>query len=136
MCDTPALPLIRVNDIGEYIRYHSCDRRFKLAFNNRQLAKELPFAERLFNSIDPVLQEVGKLREALWEGQLQESGFIHVEPSEGEGGDNYGNLEWNDFIAQLAAIPAGQNAYGREVKTRSTLEGFQIEGRMDFVLLL
>ena len=135
MCDTPERPLIRVNDIGEYIRYHSCDRRFKLAFNNREIAKQLPFAKRLFNSIDPVLQEAGRLRENNWERQLQESGFVHVEPSEQEE-ESYGNLEWNDFIAQLATIPCGQNAYGREVMIHSCLEGFQIEGRMDFVLLL
>ncbi len=135
MCDSPSLPLIRVNDIGEYIRYHSCDRRFKLAFNNRQLAKELPFAERLFNSIDPVLQEAGRIREDAWEVQLLESELAHIEPSEDEEG-SYGNLEWNDFVAQLATVPLNQNAYGREVRIRSTLEGFQVEGRMDFVLLL
>lgn len=135
MCDTPELPLIRVNDIGEYVRYHSCDRRFKLAFNNRQLAKELPFAERLFNSIDPVLQESGRLREEVWERQLQDSGIVHIEPS-GEEGESYGNLEWDDFVAQLTTLSPGQNAYGREVRISSTLEGFRIEGRMDFVLLL
>ena len=45
-------PSVRVTEIGEYIHYQSCDRRFKLEHNNRQLARELPFAERLFNSLE------------------------------------------------------------------------------------
>jgi hypothetical protein len=59
-------PTVRVTEIGEYIRYRSCDRRFKLGHNNRRLARGLPFAQRLFNTLDPVLQEAGRHREDEW----------------------------------------------------------------------
>jgi hypothetical protein len=51
---------IRVSEIGEFIRFQSCERRFKLGLNNRRLARAVPFSERLFNTLDPVLQEVGR----------------------------------------------------------------------------
>lgn len=71
-------PSVRVTEIGEYIHYQSCDRRFKLEHNNRKLARELPFAERLFNSLDPVLQEAGRLRENEWETSLKNNGLIDL----------------------------------------------------------
>ncbi|UJB68549.1 PD-(D/E)XK nuclease family protein [Acaryochloris sp. 'Moss Beach'] len=85
--------------------------------------------------MDPVLQEAGKLRENAWEKQLQASGLVHIESSDSEG-DAQDSLAWDDFIAQLTKLNPGQNAYGREVTIKSTLEGFEIEGRMDFALLL
>lgn len=47
---TQAKPTIRVTDIGEYIRYHSCDRRFKLKFNNYEEARKVPFFELIFET--------------------------------------------------------------------------------------
>ena len=71
-------PHLRVTEIGEYIRHYSCDRRFKLELNNRQLARALPFAERLFNALDPVLQEAGRKREDDWEVSLQEARLENI----------------------------------------------------------
>ena len=68
---TQAKPTIRVTDIGEYIRYHSCDRRFKLKFNNYEEARKVPFFELIFEtSLDWVLQEAGRIRENEWEASL------------------------------------------------------------------
>jgi hypothetical protein len=51
---------IRVSEIGEFIRFQSCERRFKLGLDNRRLGRSVPFSERLFNTLDLVLQEVGR----------------------------------------------------------------------------
>ncbi|MCU7812829.1 MAG: hypothetical protein KZQ77_16615, partial [Candidatus Thiodiazotropha sp. (ex Notomyrtea botanica)] len=66
-------PTLRVTEIGEFIRYQSCERRFKLGLNNRALARRFPFSERLFNTLDPVLQEVGRKAEDAWEKALQDN---------------------------------------------------------------
>ena len=55
------LPTVTATQIGEYVRRHSCQRRFKLDFDSRSEVKRVPFAERLFNDLDPVLQEAGIL---------------------------------------------------------------------------
>jgi hypothetical protein len=34
---------IRVSEIGEFIRFQSCERRFKLGLDNRRLARAVPF---------------------------------------------------------------------------------------------
>jgi hypothetical protein len=39
---------IRVSEVGEFIRFQSCERRFKLGLDNRRLARTVPFSERLF----------------------------------------------------------------------------------------
>jgi hypothetical protein len=50
------MPVVRVTEIGEHLRHHSCERRFKLEANGREAARALTVAERLFNALDPVLQ--------------------------------------------------------------------------------
>lgn len=126
---------IRVNDIGEYIRYRSCERRFKLGLNDRALAKGLPFAERLFNSMDPVLQEAGRKREDEWDQYLQREGLTNLTQQitlpEGQK-----NLRWSNIAACFADLAPGQEAYGREVEISGNIGAFHIAGRMDFVLLL
>src|SRR6516164_5312100 len=73
MTNMPDEPVpIRVSEIGEFIRFQSCERRFKLGLDNRRLAREVPFSERLFNTLDPVLQEVGREAENRWELALRE----------------------------------------------------------------
>ncbi len=126
------LPTIRVTEIGEYIRHQSCERRFKLEINNRAIARELPFAERLFNSLDPVLQEVGRERENSWEESLLEAGLIDLSPEPNEGG----GTNWDAFVACLQQVPVGQRAYGREIGVTGSVGAFQLSGRIDFALLL
>ncbi len=70
---TPPVP-IRVSEIGEFIRFQGCERRFKLGLNNRRLARSVPFSERLFNTLDPVLQEGGEAENG-WEAALREEGL-------------------------------------------------------------
>lgn len=63
--------VLRVTEVGEYIRYHSCQRRFKLKFNNYQSAKNIPFFELIFQtSLDPVLEESGRSSEQKWAESL------------------------------------------------------------------
>ena len=48
----PTRPTVRATQIGEYVRHHSCERRFKLAFNDYELADGLPFFFQLSSSMD------------------------------------------------------------------------------------
>ncbi|MDP9438851.1 MAG: AAA family ATPase, partial [Actinomycetota bacterium] len=129
-------PVVRVTEIGEYIRYRSCDRRFKLGHDNRRLAKGLPFATRLFNTLDPVLQEVGKRREDEWEASLKGAGFDDLTQQHSELEEGGGELSWDAFVEGLQGLEAGREAYGREVKLAAELGAFRVEGRADFVLVL
>ncbi|MEG4306695.1 AAA domain-containing protein [Microcoleus sp. D3_18a_C4] len=128
-------PSVRVTEIGEYIHYQSCDRRFKLEHNNRKLGRELPFAERLFNSLDPVLQEAGRLRENEWETSLQKNGLIDLTLYSQKSADEK-KTPWTTFVAQLQGISSGQRAYGREISLEADEGAFQIKGQIDFVLIL
>lgn len=126
---------IRVNEIGEYIRHHSCERRFKLEMNSRRIARQLPFAERLFNTIDPVLQASGREREAAWERSLQEGGLIDITDYNNRP-EGHKETPWVDFANQVASLQEGQMAYGREVAISARLGVFDLEGRVDFILVL
>lgn len=127
------MPVVRVTEIGEYLRHHSCERRFKLEAHGREAARALPFAERLFNALDPVLQEIGRAREEAWERSLQEDGFSDLthhldrEPRT--------SATWDEFTASLANIALGEQAYGREVSLRVELGGWTVEGRIDFIVV-
>ena len=106
--DSHSLPEIRVTEVGEFIRHNSCERRFKLAFDNRKEAKELPFSERLFNTLDPVLQQVGKDREDEWERSLKdEAGLMSLNIKVGSNSQ----LEWNEFKDSLKFLDLSSNAY-------------------------
>jgi AAA domain/PD-(D/E)XK nuclease superfamily len=129
-----AVPVIRVTEIGEYIRHHSCERRFKLELDNRRLAREVPFAERLFNPLDPVLQESGRARENAWETSLREGGLLDLTDYASRPEDSK-QVGWTDFLATLARVVAGQPAYGREVQVSGEIGSFRLEGRIDFVVL-
>lgn len=132
-------PRLRVTELGEFIRFHSCERRFKLGFDNRALAKQLPFAERLFSSLDPVLQAVGRLREDEWERSLRDSAGLtalsdyaaqHEDPEHSKA------IPWSVFVDQAKQLKSGEQAYAREVKVEGSLGAFHIEGRIDFVIVL
>ncbi len=174
---------VRVSEIGEYIRHHSCERRFKLEINNRAESKTLPFANRLFNALDPVLQEAGRARENAWESSLLQSGVAAIAPSfassasgsaastgkatattgvgssaasgivNSNGGAPFGvtgdlngaglssitsgeNTSWASFRAAVEGAAVGQNVFGREVEIAADIGAFDVEGRVDFLLLL
>lgn len=127
-------PTVRVTEIGEYVRYRSCDRRFKLGHDNRRLAKGLPFAQRLFNTLDPVLQEVGRQREDDWEASLRGAGLEDLTRQDEASDDR--ETSWDAFAGSSRSVSEGQRAYGREVKLAADLGAFRVEGRADFVLIL
>ena len=130
-----ATPIVRVTEIGEYIRHHSCERRFKLEINHRRIARQLPFAERLFNALDPVLQEAGREREAQWERSLRNAGFLDLTNHAGRPDDDRAT-PWASFVEALARMEGHRNAYGREVRVTAPLGTFQLEGRIDFILVM
>ena len=125
---------IRATDLGEFIRYKSCERRFKLAYKNRELAKQLPFAGKLFATLDPVLKEAGLKRELEWQHYLEKLKFIELanydnRPSESK------SLSWDDLQVQLTKLERGVNAFIREVNVSADIDEFHVTGNIDFVLL-
>jgi hypothetical protein len=140
-----ALPLLRVTEIGEYIRHHSCERRFRLEIDHRKLARKLPFSERLFNVLDPVLQEAGRERETEWETSLASAGYRTLGETESpttEAAESVSEAPptpgtaWETFAAAAQALSSDEGGYGREVRVRARLGAFELEGRIDFVLVL
>lgn len=130
-----SIPVLRVTEIGEFIRHKSCERRFKLEINQRRLARALPFADRLFNVLDPVLQAAGREREANWESALIDGGLSDLGDCDIRANDAK-STQWLELVDSLRSITEGQDAYGREVNVGAEIGSFYIEGRIDFVLLL
>jgi hypothetical protein len=129
------LPTLRVTEIGEYIRHSSCERRFRLEINRRRLARSLPFAERLFNALDPVLQVAGREREADWEAALLADGLRDLSNYVNRP-DDAKHTPWHELAEELQTLAEGADAYGREVEVSASLGTFTVQGRIDFVLLL
>ena len=129
---------VRATDIAEYIRYQSCDRRFKLKYNDYELAKkDIPFSNLIFaTSLDPVLEEEGRRRENEWETSLQKDGFFDLTKMSKESDQENQPTEWNDFVEKLKNLPEKQKAYGREISIEGTLGEVNIYGQIDFVVLL
>src|SRR5437016_1299694 len=107
-------PLIRATQIGEYIRHRSCERRFKLDFNDRELADALPFFFQFSSTMDPVLSEAGRQREREWEDELREAGLTDLcrysERLEAEA------TSWELFVERALVLAPGAVAYGREIE--------------------
>ncbi|MEG4007022.1 AAA domain-containing protein, partial [Microcoleus sp. Pol11C1] len=131
-------PSVRATDIAEYIRYQSCDRRFKLKFNDYELAKQIPFSELIFaTSLDPVLEEAGRRRETAWEDSLKKDGFRNLnQTSPKPEQDKAIVTDWNDFVQEIQNLPSEEKAYGREISINANLEEFNIRGQIDFVVVL
>lgn len=131
-------PSVRATDIAEYIRYQSCERRFKLKFKDYELAKQIPFYELIFaTSLDPVLEEAGRRRETAWEESLQKDGFMNLtQTSPKPEQDKAIVTDWNYFVKEIQNLPAEQKAYGREISINANLEEFNIRGQIDFVVVL
>lgn len=128
---------IKVTEIGEFIRHKLCERRFKLAYHNEEEASKVPFAVRILNPIDPILQESGRLKEEDLAQELVQAGFRHIT-------ENYylpnahpaGYPTWANFIETLADIREGERVFAREVKLDGNIGDFPIQGRLDFIILL
>ncbi len=129
-------PQVRVTEIGEYIRHHSCERRFKLEFNNREASREVPFAIRFFNPIDPVLQEAGRMREDEWERTLQDAELSDLTQYNERLAADDRSTSWDAFVDRVQNLSPGQSAYGREIHIEADLGAFRVAGQIDFALIL
>jgi hypothetical protein len=124
-----------VSEIGEFIRFQSCERRSKLGLDNRRLARAVPFSERLFSTLDPVLQEVGRNAENRWETAIQNRGTRDLTCMHERDPDRR-STPWAEFRAALEGLVPETTAYGREIEIAGQLGSFKVNGRMDFVLVL
>ena len=125
-------PVVRVTQLGEYIRHHSCERRFKLDHGGRELTKALPFFWTLSSAMDPVLEEAGRKRERDWEACLRAAGLLDLCRYDERPGAEF--TPWETFAARCAQLAPGQEAYGREIEVTGDIGGFRVAGRIDFVL--
>lgn len=125
-------PRIAVTVIGEYIRHHACERRFKLDLQGRRHEATLPFATRLFNPLDPVLQAAGQRREDELANELVAAGLIDLRADEA---DNSANLSLADLIIRIADLEPGTLAFARQVEVEADIGAFRLVGNIDFVLI-
>jgi hypothetical protein len=127
-----AVPTLTATNLGEFVRYNSCERRFKLDYDHRKLGKNLPFAERLFSSLDPVLTEAGQEREDAWEDSLTEGG---LRPIVAFDRTSRKSTTLDEIAPLLDALPFGTGAYIRELAVQATIGFFPVSGRIDFVVV-
>ena len=122
---------LRVTEIGEFIRHNSCARRLKLEINNKAEARKLPFFDRLFNPLDPILQQSGTERAQEWELALQKEGFQSLA---GDGGEE-SIVSWAEFSSAICNVSIGENIYARELEVSCIYGKYRLLGRIDFALL-
>ena len=110
------VPPLRVSEVGEFVRHRSCERRFKLEINGRQLARRLPFYERLFNTLDVVLQAKGREREDEWAASLDAAGLVDLVDGRPDDEDSE-YPDWAQFTDAVRACGAvSEQGYAREVR--------------------
>lgn len=128
--------MITVTDIGEFVRFHSCERRFKLGLNSRAIARAIPFSERLFNTLDPVLQAVGRETEDKWERALRQHGVVKLDDPVRANPQDTSPIKWEEIREVIERIPEGTNTYAREIEITGRIGAFDVTGRIDFLLVL
>ncbi|VTU00084.1 Uncharacterized protein OS=Afipia broomeae ATCC 49717 GN=HMPREF9695_04147 PE=4 SV=1: AAA_30: AAA_12 [Gemmataceae bacterium] len=124
---------LTATDLGEFVRHHSCDRRFHLAVHRDREVAPLPFFGRLRDTIDPVLAEVGRRREEQWEAELTAAGFRDLAADLPKGKRD--EVTWAALAAVIAALPPGANGYARQVAVGGTIGAFRVYGLIDFLLI-
>ena len=129
----PDRPLVRVTQIGEYIRHGSCERRFKLDSDDRRLTRALPFFYTLSGTMDPVLAEAGREREREWEGHLRAAGLTDL--CRYEERPEAKSTSWETLAGRAACLPPGAEGYGREIDVLGDIGAFRVAGRIDFALI-
>ena len=129
MSTPPARHCARVTDIGEFIRHRSCQRRFRLADSKRAVYRELPFADRPFHLIDPVLIEAGRQREEAWAESLIKAELQDLSDITDEA------IAWEKLRKKLKRLPPGQDAFAREVAIEGRVGAFELRGQIDFLLV-
>jgi hypothetical protein len=129
-------PMIRVTDVGEYVRHQSCQRRFRLGFNDQAEFRKLPFSGSPVQAIDPVLQEHGKMREEQWALRLVDHGFRELQkPANAPNIHGVKVFPWNDFLDALATVQPGERVFADEVVVEAQVGAFHLQGRVDFIVL-
>ena len=124
---------IRVTDLGEFVRHKSCQRRFKLGYDDQALFKEIStITGAPFATIDPVLAEHGKAREEDWARDLVLDGFLELDLPEEEEGKG---APWEDFASLANQQAEGQDFFAREVQIIGIVGAFKLFGRIDFTLV-
>ena len=131
--NSPSGITLTATHLGEYVRHHSCDRRFHLAVREEQEVAALPFFDGLRDAIDPVLAEIGQRREDEWEAELVSAGFRDLAAGLPKG--KRGEVTWAAFAHALASLPAGAGGYARQVAVGGTIGAFRVYGLLDFVLV-
>lgn len=141
---------LRATEIAQFVRHHSCERRLRLAYDDRDAAERLPFAERLFNALDPVLQLKGDLLEDRWADTLQDEGltelvapeqrqierYISQDVDEGTQQDDHDSqISFGEFRAVAREIEGGSNTFAREVEIEGQIGVFDVTGRVDFAIV-
>ncbi len=127
-------PEVNVTQIGEYVRHHSCERRFKLDVEAAHVAA-LPYYSTVFNFLDPVLHEKGRESEDAWEESLKKKGIADLTKHGTRPGDSK-RTPWDEFVATIQSLTVGQDAYGREISIGVNVSAFRLVGRIDFLLVL
>ena len=127
---------IKATDVAEFIRYQSCNRRFKLKYKDYELPKkDIPFSQLIFStSLDPVLEAEGRKRENEWEKSLKNEGLIDLTEIEQKSEEDK-RTDWNDFVKKLKSLLEQQKAYGREIAIKGNLDEFNISGQIDFAII-
>jgi hypothetical protein len=118
--------------LGEFVRHHSCDRRFHLAVHEEREAAQLPFFDRLRDPLDPVLAELGRRRENQWEAELTAAGFRDLAAGLPKGKRD--EVTWAALAAALADLPPGVGGYARQVAVGGTVGAFRVYGLIDFLV--
>lgn len=155
---------INANQIAQYVRHHSCSRRLRLSYDNAEVARnQLPYFNRVFNPLDPALQQKGSEREDEWAEDLRDEGIselssapsdgAYTEPAPGgsgseaastasaggteSDGDGEGEEEmgWTAFTEQVAELDRGEEAFAREVKLSGRIGVFDVSARVDFLVI-
>lgn len=131
MCENELSRSISVTQIGEYVRFDSCDRRFRLDHDQREEAMEgVPHMRRLMSPMDPVLREVGREREEEWAQYLRDQGLRQISRPEGQD-----SLSWERFLQRITSLSVGQEAFAREVEIEGSIGAFTVSGQIDFLAL-
>jgi hypothetical protein len=124
-----ACPKISATALGDYVRFDSCQRRFRFRHETRDEKKAAPaFEAQLSTPIDPILQEAGDLAEKDWEAMLLAAGVARIPIAK--------EAEFDHLRPHLARLTTGQNAFAREIKVAGAIGTFFVDGRMDFVIVL
>lgn len=130
---------IRVSELGEFVRFESCERRFLLGYAKQKAARSLPFYNRLMSPLDLILKQAGREAEKEWQRQLKDKGFLELVPgtleNDEEGLANVPHTPWNEFASKISTLSPGVNAYGREIIVEGRIGAFNVEGSIDFFLV-